>query len=134
PLDPPEPARAEAEALVCPYKGLASFERGDAQFFCGRERVIADPVSRLAADTLVGVVGPSGAGKSSILRAGLLPALAAGALPGSRAWRIALIRPGSRPSAELERVLGCPLEQALAAPDSDGRLLIAVDQLEEVFT
>jgi energy-coupling factor transporter ATP-binding protein EcfA2 len=96
--------------------------------------VIADLVSRLAAGTLVGIVGPSGAGKSSILRAGLLPALAAGALPGSQEWRVSLIRPGPHPAAELERVLGAPLEQAVAAHDSDRRLLIAVDQLEEVFT
>ena len=35
---------------------------------------------------LLGVVGPSGSGKSSVVRAGLLPALAGGVLPGSDEW------------------------------------------------
>jgi hypothetical protein len=54
----------------------------------------------------VGVIGSSGSGKSSILRAGLLAALAAGALPGSEGWRVVLLRPGAHPGAELQRALG----------------------------
>ena len=41
----------------------------------------------LRAATLLAVFGPSGSGKSSLLRAGLLPALASGVLPGSDRWR-----------------------------------------------
>lgn len=48
------------------------------------------------------VTGPSGAGKSSLLRAGLLPALAKGALgPGSQDWPHLVITPGSAPLDEL---------------------------------
>ena len=66
-------ARADAEErAVCPYKGLASFDRSDAEYFCGRERLVSDLVARLAESTVVGIVGPSGIGKSSLLRAGLL--------------------------------------------------------------
>ena len=39
-----------------------------------------------SAAPLLGVVGPSGSGKSSVVRAGLLPALAGGVLPGSERW------------------------------------------------
>jgi len=94
------------EGAVCPFKGLASFDRSDAEYFCGRERVVSDLVARLAESTMVGIVGPSGIGKSSLLRAGLLSALSAGALPASASWRQVLIRPGERPCAELARALG----------------------------
>src|SRR5262249_3246238 len=70
------------EPAVCPFKGLASFDRSDAEYFCGRERMVSDLVARLAESTFVGVVGPSGIGKSSLLRAGVLSALKRGALPG----------------------------------------------------
>jgi len=97
---------APEEPAVCPFKGLASFDRSDAEYFCGRERVVSDLVARLAESTMVGIVGPSGIGKSSLLRAGLLSALSAGALPASASWRQVLIRPGERPCAELARALG----------------------------
>ena len=94
------------ELAVCPYKGLASFDRSDAEYFCGRERMVSDLVARLAESMLVGIVGPSGIGKSSLLRAGVLSMLGAGALPGSAGWRQVLLRPGERPCAELSRALG----------------------------
>ena len=31
---------------VCPFKGLAFFDRADAEFFCGRERLVADLLAR----------------------------------------------------------------------------------------
>ena len=86
----------------------------------------------------LGIVGPSGSGKSSVLRAGLLPALAGGVLPGSEGWRRLLLRPGERPMEELRRVLVSgakdPLAEALDTLPADARLLLAVDQLEELFT
>ena len=36
------------------------------------------------------VLGPSGSGKSSLVRAGLVPALRRGGLPGSGSWTIRL--------------------------------------------
>ena len=60
-----------------------SFEVADAPYFFGRERLVAELVARLVGAPLLGVVGPSGSGKSSVVRAGLLPALAGGVLPGS---------------------------------------------------
>jgi WD40 repeat protein/DNA-binding SARP family transcriptional activator len=120
---------------VCPFKGLAFFDRADAEYFCGRERLVSDLLARLVESPLVGILGSSGIGKSSLLRAGLLPALSAGSLPGSGEWRQLLLRPGAHPSAELRRGLdGERLGQALGQLSSGQRLVIAVDQLEELFT
>ena len=131
------PARVAAEG-ICPFKGLASFEPVDADYFFGRERLVAELVARLVGAGFLGIVGPSGSGKSSVLRAGLLPALAGGVLPGSEGWRRLLLRPGERPLDELRRLLVSgakdPLAEALDALPANARLLLAVDQLEELFT
>jgi WD40 repeat protein/tRNA A-37 threonylcarbamoyl transferase component Bud32 len=135
--DPATPARVSTEG-ICPFKGLASFEPADADYFFGRERLVAELVARLVGAGFLGIVGPSGSGKSSVLRAGLLPALAGGVLPGSEGWRRLLLRPGERPLDELRRVLVSgardPLAEALDALPANERLLLAVDQLEELFT
>jgi WD40 repeat protein len=123
---------------ICPFKGLASFEPGDADYFFGRERLVAELVARLVGTRFLALVGPSGSGKSSVLRAGLLPALAGGVLPGSANWRRWLLRPGARPLEELATVLSSgtddPLAEALDGLPAEARLLLAVDQLEELFT
>lgn len=129
----PRPGRPEL--VVCPFKGLAFFDSSDAEYFCGRERVVSDLVARLAESTLVGILGPSGIGKSSLLRAGVLAALRAGALPGSGSWRQVLLRPGEHPCEELARALGNQdLGDGLARLSHGERIVIAVDQLEELFT
>jgi WD40 repeat protein len=134
---PATPAGMTSEG-VCPFKGLASFEPVDADYFFGRERLVAELVARLVGAGFLGIVGPSGSGKSSVLRAGLLPALAGGVLPGSVTWRRLLLRPGERPLEELRRVLVSgatdPLAEALETLPSGARLLIAVDQFEELHT
>jgi WD40 repeat protein/tRNA A-37 threonylcarbamoyl transferase component Bud32 len=134
---PATPARVSTEG-ICPFKGLASFEPVDADYFFGRERLVAELVARVVGADFLGIVGPSGSGKSSVLRAGLLPALAGGVLPGSEGWRRLLLRPGERPLDELRRVLVSgakdPLAEALDALPANERLLLAVDQFEELFT
>ncbi|HTU98382.1 MAG TPA: BTAD domain-containing putative transcriptional regulator, partial [Solirubrobacteraceae bacterium] len=132
---PRSPRRPEPDRLVCPFKGLSSFDTADAEYFCGRDRLVSELVARAAESTLVGILGPSGIGKSSLLRAGLLPALKGGALPGSAAWRQVLLRPGAHPCHELDRALGAGgLDETLARLGPNQGLVIAVDQLEEVFT
>ena len=139
--EPPDPSAPE----VCPYRGLAPFDAAHAEYFFGRERLVAELVARLVGSTLLTVVGPSGSGKSSAVRAGLLPALAEGVVPGSEHWRRAVMRPGARPLAELSRALARAVPEAGhegAAPwiaDAldrlpDGeRLVLCVDQFEEAF-
>ena len=84
-----------------PYLGLVPFEERDARLFYGRDE-LADRLVRRLADRLdeagiLLVAGESGSGKSSLLRAGLLPRLAAGALgPGSERWPRRVIRPTAR--------------------------------------
>ena len=119
------PAASVVELSVCPYKGLAPFEAGDAEFFFGRERLVDELVDRLAASSLLAVIGPSGSGKSSLLHAGLLPA--------ADHWRQAVLRPGERPAAELEKSLGSSLPEALSRVPRGERLVVAVDQFEELF-
>jgi hypothetical protein len=74
----------------CPYRGLLPFTEDQAGVFYGRERLTAELAGRLSRPggaEMVIVTGASGAGKSSLLRAGLLPALARGLqLPGSQDW------------------------------------------------
>jgi WD40 repeat protein/DNA-binding SARP family transcriptional activator len=111
--------------VVCPFKGLAVFEAADAPYFFGRERLVAELVARLVGAPVLGVVGPSGSGKSSAVRAGLLPALASGVLPGSQDWPQRVIRPGEHPMRQLDR--------ALDGIEGDS-FVLAVDQFEEVFT
>jgi WD40 repeat protein/transcriptional regulator with XRE-family HTH domain len=100
------PGKRPADAPV-PYRGLASFQPEDADWFYGRQRLtdalIGHLTSQCATGGLLVAVGPSGSGKSSLLRAGMIPALRSGALevPGSRSWLIALFTPGARPLHEL---------------------------------
>ena len=103
------------------------FEERDAQLFYGRDELADQLVRRLAerpggAGMLL-VAGESGSGKSSLLRAGLLPRLAAGALgPGSQRWPRRVIRPTASPLRELAMVLA---EMAGADPVSVYRSLSA---------
>jgi class 3 adenylate cyclase/DNA-binding SARP family transcriptional activator/WD40 repeat protein/energy-coupling factor transporter ATP-binding protein EcfA2 len=140
---------------VCPYKGLARYEAADAAFFYGRERLVAALVARIAVDRFVGIIGASGSGKSSLVRAGLLPALSAGALPGSGAWPACTFAPGEHPlrsfaealaplagipGPELARrldrrpdELGSVLEAAVRGREG-ARVVVVVDQFEEAAT
>ena len=135
-----QPSGGDAEdppaQVICPYKGLGRYESDDAGFFFGRERLVAEVVTHLVGTGLVGVVGPSGSGKSSLVRAGLLPALADGVLPGSDRWRQVLMRPGEHPLRVLAELGDHPGAPADAGQSSAGqeRVLLVVDQFEEAFT
>jgi hypothetical protein len=121
-------SRTDAHAApteVCPYKGLAAFDESDAAYFYGRERLVGELAARTVGSGLLGLVGPSGSGKSSVVMAGLLPSLAAGLLPGSERWRQTRMRPGEHPLDELDEATG----------EATGeRLVLAIDQFEELFT
>jgi ABC-type glutathione transport system ATPase component len=80
---------------VNPYKGLRPFREADTADFFGRQALIDQLVARLEKNRFLAVVGPSGSGKSSAVSAGLIPALRAGAVPGSEQWFVAEMLPGS---------------------------------------
>ena len=133
-LDGDTTATPGVSVEICPFKGLSFFDCADAEFFCGREQLVSELLARSVESSLVGIIGSSGIGKSSLLRAGVLPALKAGSLPGSAGWRQVMLRPGAHPCAELERALEARLGEALGQLSSGQRLVVAVDQLEELFT
>lgn len=90
---------------ACPYKGLARFEASDAVYFFGREQLAAELVARVVGASVLAVIGPSGSGKSSLVRAGLLPALRDGLVPGADRWAQVIMTPGPHPGRELVRRL-----------------------------
>ena len=53
-------ARIPSEPEICPFRGLAPFDAAHAEYFFGRERLVAELVARLVGSTLLAVVGPSG--------------------------------------------------------------------------
>jgi DNA-binding SARP family transcriptional activator/WD40 repeat protein len=118
PLPPPD-------VTTCPYKGLATYEAADAALFHGRERLVTHLVARLVDAPLLVVSGPSGAGKSSVVRAGLIPALARDALPGSAVWRAVVLTPGRRPVDTLAELTG--------ETPPDALVLLICDQFEELW-
>jgi len=138
---------------VCPYKGLAAYQPEDARFFHGREALIDEIVRRIQLNRILVVGGPSGSGKSSLVRAGLIPALKAGALLGSDTWRVALFTPGRDPLAELyfqvtrhspSGISPVSLEDIVMRPTMarhlggvnrlEQPLVLCIDQAEELFT
>lgn len=158
PPDADSPAQTGGDGdRPAPYPGMASFDAEQARWFRGRETLVADLLVRLNDQVLGGpplvVVGVSGAGKSSLLRAGLLPAVGLNALgEGSGGWPWLVMTPGATPLADLvhrtAELAGTDPVAALAgvraAPRTfgdlaaragrDGRLVILVDQFEELFT
>ncbi|MDH5504962.1 MAG: protein kinase, partial [Acidimicrobiia bacterium] len=141
-------------SLRNPYKGLAAFDVTDARDFFGRDDEINQLITLTATHRLVTVVGPSGSGKSSLVRAGLIPALARGAIGGSEMWLTATTVPGGHPFDELATVLGelatepmGDLAAELRADDHglmrivkrllqglDADLVLVIDQFEELYT
>lgn len=133
-----------------PYKGLEPFDEGDSADFYGRDDVVDTLLGAMVSNGLVALVGASGSGKSSVVRAGLVPALRDGAIPGSEEWSIVTMVPATDPFDEFHIALrqaavgSAPstpdaghreLRQAFAAAldGPHGRALLIVDQFEELF-
>ncbi|HUV11853.1 MAG TPA: serine/threonine-protein kinase, partial [Acidimicrobiia bacterium] len=136
-----------------PYVGLHAFHEEDEDLFFGRENLVAELLDALEQRRMVTVVGPSGSGKSSVVRAGVLPAIRRGAIPGSDSWFLATMVPGPDPVDALETALlrvavnpPATLREQLAEPggllrairrvlpDERTRVLLVIDQFEELFT
>ncbi len=94
---PPAPRRRRLGPSICPFKGLASFDTADADYFCGRERVVSDLWPGWPSRRWSGSSGRRGSASPRCCGPGVLPALRAGALPRSAGWRQVLLRPGRAP-------------------------------------
>lgn len=142
---------------VCPYRGLETFDEEHAEFFFGRERDIQRVLEKLKSARFLAVLGPSGSGKSSLVRAGVIPSLRDGGLPGSNEWEIRVLRPGADPITDLAakiktlnaeasmkslcddmladaKTLHREFALALTLRPQVKRIVLVVDQFEEVFT
>jgi hypothetical protein len=141
-----------------PYLGLLTFREQDAERFFGRAALVAELVERAGRAPFLAVLGPSGSGKSSVVRAGLIPMLKGGALPGSERWRYLTIKPSARPidllATELTKLQGGDLSSVLLLSRqlaeteralllaagllldraAGQRLVIVIDQAEELWT
>ncbi|WP_380286398.1 trypsin-like peptidase domain-containing protein [Kitasatospora purpeofusca] len=125
---------ALGELDVSPYRALEPFTAEHARWFRGREDAVNRVLAGLAGGRrVVLLLGPSGSGKSSLVQAGVLPALAAGRLPGSDRWRQVLTRPGPDLPGALSQA-GLPgSEDGDAAGVPDARTVLVVDQFEELL-
>ncbi|MCI0403108.1 MAG: hypothetical protein L0212_06250, partial [Acidobacteria bacterium] len=95
----------EFREVITPYPGLRPFEPHESEIFFGREGHAERLLEILQRERFLAVIGPSGCGKSSLVRAGLLPGLATGALGTGSNWRTAILRPGDRPVLALAQAL-----------------------------
>ncbi len=144
------------------FPGLAPFDTSDAPVFFGRDAEterLASLIRSLSAQRTqrsVVVIGASGSGKSSLVRAGLVPRLLAEGW-----WALPPVFPGPKPLDSLafafaqawkalqperpvdlgalavrvrDDIAGAGAELLLAAPGRRDRLLLIVDQFEELFT
>lgn len=146
-----------------PFPGLRAYREEDASWFYGRAGEVNELLKRLRRLHFVAVVGASGSGKSSLVRAGILPQIRDGYLdadwrivtfrPGEEpilnlsealATQIGLTSSTPRssladqlrsgPGALVRALVGDParvLGQVSLPPDA--RVLILVDQFEELF-
>ena len=125
----------------CPYKGLASFDAKDAAYFFGRERLVGE----LAARTRAGRAPRCGGGirqRQVLCRGRRAPSFAPRRSPPREravaprhvpSRRASDGRVGCR-SGRRTDALGRLLEAALDTLGAEERLVVAVDQFEEVFT
>ena len=159
--DKPEPA--DPAPGDPPYLGLNYFTADDAHLFFGRNALTTELVAQLnsynqSETRFLAVIGASGSGKSSLVRAGLVPALARGEIDGSDRWAVHVITPKALPLESLALSLTDGNESVTAtatlmedmveesnslhlytrrlmnSTPEGTRLLLVVDQFEELFT
>ncbi|WP_157574011.1 WD40 repeat domain-containing protein [Nocardia jejuensis] len=121
----------------CPWTDLAPiYATTTAQLF-GRDAFLTSAlttISELAVSSgLITLAGASGVGKTSAVHAGLLPAIAAGALsvPRSNLWPQFTMTPGTNPIETLTTTLATHLSPAR---DLDDQLRSCPDQFDSALT
>ena len=140
---------------LIPFVGLRPFDIADYRWFHGREQEIATLLHNVCSNRFTAVVGEPSCGKSSLVRSGILTSLV------KDGWKAIIAKPGSAPIAKLALALAhttsgntkdlleactywhdTKLRQSTSAlseiahqliPD-DQRLLLVIDQFEELFS
>ncbi|MEZ4512949.1 MAG: protein kinase [Chloroflexota bacterium] len=163
-FDQNEPLPEDAQPC---YRGLQPFEEEHAAYYFGRESLVRQLLQRMegmvqgvgdgtnAPGRFLAVLGASGSGKSSLIRAGLIPQIRAGAIADSATWQIRLLKPGQRPLTTLINTLytlvsnqeqtavgvaqqlykdGRSLNRIFSETHPGQKLCLVVDQFEELFT
>jgi hypothetical protein len=155
--------KTDAALTICPYRGLNAFREEDAPLFFGRNAAASEVFQKVLKNEIVTVIGRSGSGKSSVTQAGLLPLLRL-QKPPETTWETVILTPGGKPfhrlavqlvpiwspgkdrtdiRAESEKLgdmlaggisLTGFIEEALRNLPNTDRLLLVIDQLEELFT
>ena len=155
---PPAPPLDESQN---PYRGLESFDESNSNLFFGRQILSEKLYQFCLKQTLTVVLGASGTGKSSLVNAGLIPYVRG---LDEKWAILSPIRPGESPFRALGNILaeigigkgesngrGGSLKDSLriarTAPtgimeylnqwmqdNPDTKLLIVIDQMEELFT
>jgi hypothetical protein len=150
-------------AEICPYRGLEVFREEDKENFFGRDVFVKQLYTKINQDRLplIAVVGSSGSGKSSVVQAGLLPLLRKVSKP---VWDAAIFIPSESLFFDLaialelaknpkpdprsmqraiklgtellkhEVSIADAIKRTLKRPGGPRRLLLVVDQFEELFT
>jgi energy-coupling factor transporter ATP-binding protein EcfA2 len=151
-------SKAAGPADECPYLGLEAFTEDKEHLFFGRDDFADELFAKVKRQNFVALVGPSGCGKSSVVQAGLFSRLQTDA----QKWEKIIFPPREDPFLSLAagfvwrwqpqanyavntneaKKLAAELKDAkrlieaihrtVATPD--GRLLLVVDQFEELFT
>ncbi|NES80289.1 MAG: hypothetical protein F6K10_01755 [Moorea sp. SIO2B7] len=150
----------QTDTGICPYKGLEYFDCNDEdpKYFFGREKLTGKLLDHVRTSKFMALVGASGNGKSSVLRAGLLHQLKLGRhISGSQQWRIRITRPDNKPMqnlalafveeglSDLDRAEALGRAEGLLREGGKGlgrlvqassakRVILVIDQFEEVFT
>ncbi len=145
----------------CPYVGAAPFREADARLYFGHENQLEALLDLIEqGERFICIHGPAKSGKTSLIQAGLTFALRNGAIMDSNAWPLQAFTPGDAPMRRLtdaganliERAglnrgiadalrrhgLASPddmrdLVDALLGADARRRVVLIIDQLEEVF-
>jgi formylglycine-generating enzyme required for sulfatase activity len=144
-----EPSPISGDA---PFMGLQYFDVEDASLFFGRTNLTDSLLEHINSNRFLAVVGASGSGKSSVVRAGVVASL-----KEEPNWKIHIVTPTSDPLETLALALTTDSESVsaaktlredmrsdpeslhlyarrLMADDSKARMLLVVDQFEELFT
>jgi len=142
-----------------PFPGMRPFAPEESEYFFGRDNESEEITGKLLRNRFVAVTGASGSGKSSLVLCGLLPKIRSLSAKGKGNWRILSMRPGSDPFGNLADAFisnifsGDPknelrdtvLKLLKEEPDGivevirkqtailDGKILLFVDQFEELF-